>query len=252
MRAVTVLVTALTTMTAGAQTFLVEPDAYSNGAVLTNAHPAVALWTTGGDNVPVPAFPVTATDDNLDFAPTGANVFAHSNVPFFNDVRRLRMDFAAPVSLVELAFAGGNTVLQEFGRLEIYNAASQLLGSYNTALRHGGEVELMLLSRPQGDIQFAVAYTPTEGGSFGRFDALRFTVVPEPAAFALVGLGALALRRRRGHCAAAARHAIAVQSEVAVPASPDAAATSSSHTRGSNARPHSGQRPDATGSPRSG
>lgn len=181
-----------------AQTITLEPDDYPNGADLSNISPFVHLSTTLDDNVPVPAFFVSATDDNQDLAPTGLNVFGHANVGFWNNFRRLRMDFAVPATEVGLLFAGGTFFDVEIGRLEIFNASNALLGQYATAPLGPGVVEAMHLLRPQGDIAYAIAYIAADEGNFGRLDRLTFTLVPEPTTATLLGLGTVgALFARR-------------------------------------------------------
>lgn len=167
---------------AGAQTYLIEPDDYPDGTVLDHILSAVHLTSAGADNLPIPPVPfeVTAVGDLLDFATTGTNVFAHANVPFWNSDRRLRMEFAAPVALVAIDFAGGQYFTNETGRLDGYNVAGQLVASYITAPQAAGHMETMTISREETDIAWAIAYVPPDLGVFGRLDNLRFAVMPRP------------------------------------------------------------------------
>jgi hypothetical protein len=167
---------------AGAQIQVIEPDDYPDGTVLDHILPAVHLTSAGADNLPIPPVPfeVTAVGDLLDFAPTGTNVFACANVPFWNSDQRLRMEFASPVSSVTIDFAGGQYFTNETGRLDGYNAAGQLVASYVTAPQAAGHAETMTISRETPDIAWAVAYVPPDLGVFGRLDNLRFGVVPRP------------------------------------------------------------------------
>src|SRR4030095_9126266 len=89
------------------QTIVIEPDDYPEATVLDTISPHLALHTTLDDNIPVPIFHVTANVDGLHFAPTGTKVFGEANVPFWNNLRRLRIDFGTPVSRIQIAFAGG-------------------------------------------------------------------------------------------------------------------------------------------------
>ena len=182
---------------AAAQVVQIEPDDYADGTNVSNINPAVQLSTTLADNVPVPVFFVSANEVGAELAPTGTRVLGHANVPFFNDFRRLRMDFADSAYGVSILFGGGTFNGTDGGRLEVYNAAGTLLDWYDTAPLAVGQSETMALFRPQGDIEFAIAYTPAGRGNFGQLDGLRFSVVPEPATavltFVLVGLAA---RRR--------------------------------------------------------
>jgi hypothetical protein len=170
----------------------IEPDNYAEGTVLTSASPLVTLTTTLTDNVPVPSFVVTANTDDFGLAPTGTKVFGHANVPFFNDNRRLRMDFTQPVQGIDIAFTG--SLNAHVGRLEAYDAGNSLVASYISQPRAGGDVEVLSVVRSNADIAWAVAYA-AGARDFGRLDALAITV-PEPGT-ALLALVALAVVRRR-------------------------------------------------------
>jgi hypothetical protein len=177
---------------------VVEPDNYANGTELTSIVPQVTLNTTLSDNVPVPLFVVTATDDLF----TGRRVFAHVNIPFFSNERRLRMDFAGLVSGLSLEFIAGNALSQHIGRLEAYNHQNALVGTYVTSPLTGS-AETMFLSRPVADIAWAVAYSDPSASPFGRLDHLVFSdpvMVPEPSMTLLGGVLVIAfLAARRCH-----------------------------------------------------
>ncbi|MFO0838631.1 MAG: hypothetical protein U1D55_08870 [Phycisphaerae bacterium] len=161
---------------AAAQTVTIEPDAYAESADLTNVSPVVTLSTTLDDNVPVPIFNVTATTDTIGLAPTGVRVFAHANVFFFNNDRRLRLDFSRPIRAISIDFAGGTFFDTEIGRLEAYNALGTRISTYVTSPLGPGNTETMTLVRPQADIEYAMAYIAFGEGDFGRLDNLRITV----------------------------------------------------------------------------
>lgn len=165
------------------QTFTIEPDDFDNGTQLTEIGAYVDLYTALDTNEIVELFYVTATDDEQGLAPNGTRVFAHFNIPFFNNVRRLLMDFDTPASSISIQFAGGNPNGAEIGRLVAYNAAGAVLAEYVTAPRGGGEVETMTITRDSAEIALAIAYVADGEGSFGRFDGLTYTVrVAAPAA----------------------------------------------------------------------
>ena len=177
---------------------IVEPDNYANQTELTSVVPQVTLNTTLSDNVPVPLFFVTATDDSV----TGRRVFAHFNIPFFTNERRLRMDFSGLVSSISLEFIAGNALSEHIGRLEAYNSQNALIGTYITSPLVG-TAETMFLSRAMPDIAWAVAYSDSSGSPFGRLDHLAFSdpvMVPEPS-MTLLGaalvIGFIAARRYR-------------------------------------------------------
>jgi hypothetical protein len=165
---------------------VVEPDNYPNGTQLTTIVPQVTLNTTLSDNLPVPLFFVTATDDMA----TGRRVFAHFNIPFFSNERRLRMDFSGPVSSLSLEFITPNALDAYIGRLEAYDSHNTLLGTYVTSPLTGG-AETMFLSRPMADIAWAVAYSDPGANPLGRLDHLVFSdpvMVPEPSTALFCGV----------------------------------------------------------------
>jgi len=158
---------------------IVEPDNYADQTELTSIVPQVTLNTTLSDNVPVPLFFVTATDDGF----TGRRVFAHFNIPFFTNERRLRMDFSGLVSSISLEFIASTALTEYIGRLEAYDSQNTLIGTYVTSPLVG-TAETMFLSRSAADIAWAVAYSDTSGSPFGRLDHLVFSdpvMVPEPS-----------------------------------------------------------------------
>jgi hypothetical protein len=186
--------TMLAAFTAAAQIQVLEPDNYPDGTVLDHILPGVHLTTAGADNLPIPPVPfeVTATDDILDLAPTGTNVFGCANVPFWNTDRRLRLEFTAPVWFVALDFAGGQFFTNETGRLDAYNASGQLIASHVTTPQPAGDVETMSIARAGADIARAIAYVPPDAGVFGRLDRLRigFGVPPQPPVISGIAPGA--------------------------------------------------------------
>jgi len=189
--------TIFVTLTATAQVITIEPDNYVSPTLLNHAFPQVSLVTAGANNLPIP-FDVTAVYDGFGYASTGTNVFGHAGgIPFWNSDRRLRMDFTNPANYLAIDFIGGEFFTNEFARLEVFSNTGNLLGVYQSAPRAADSVETMFISRPAGDIAWAVDYLPPEGGVFGRFDRLQFSVVPEPSVFAFLAVTTLALTNRR-------------------------------------------------------
>lgn len=183
-----------------AQLITIEPDNFTAGTTLDHLFPPLTLVTADAANNPMPFFPVTAVVENFSgYAPTGTKVFGNAGINFWNNNWRLRLNFAQPADFIALAFGGGNFSQGETARLDAFNSSGLLLASYISQPRIGGSFETLSLSRPAGDIAWAVAYLPPDSGSFGRFDHLQFSVVPEPSLFAFTALavGALALRRER-------------------------------------------------------
>ena len=107
---------------------------------------------------------------------TGSQVFSLETIPFFSNTRRLRADFAQPVASVSIDFIASDP-FGMVGTLEAYNAAGQLLATYDTAnLTTPGAVETMSVQRPTADIARIVTWTRTR--DFGRLDNLRFSAEP--------------------------------------------------------------------------
>jgi hypothetical protein len=183
---------------ANAQTYIIEPDNYTDGTVLNHIIVPVSLTTAGADNLPIPpvSFDVTASYDGFGYTSTGTNVFGHAGVPFWNTNRRLRMDFNTAASFIAIDFIGGDLFTNDVAVLDVFNSAGTLLASYVSNPRAPGSVETMFVSRPAGDIAWAVAYSGPGNGDFIRLDHLQLTVVPEPSVVAMVLLGAICVGNR--------------------------------------------------------
>lgn len=156
--------------TTGGNLFEIEPDDYAEGDELTNVSEHVALYTTTADNEIAELFVVTANEDK-DHAATGEMVFGHANIPFFNNDRRLRVQFVGVGTEVTLVFINGEAFDQSSARLEAYDADDKLIDEYVTDALLPGESETMTVS---GSMKYAIAYLADGDGSFGRFDLLTF------------------------------------------------------------------------------
>lgn len=174
--ATSLVVWALFASIASAQQVTIEPDNYADGTELDSISSEVQLSIADDNNVVFSLFHATANTDPFDFAPTGVKVFGHANVPFINDARRLRMDFVALASSVEIQFAGGDNFDDEVGRLRAFDSSDSMIAEIVTSPLCCGATETLRLDRLQADIAWAVAYVAADEGNFGRFDALRFTV----------------------------------------------------------------------------
>ncbi len=154
----------------GGNGFEIEPDDFVEGDELTEVSEYVTLYTTTADNEIVELFVVTANEDK-DHAATGEMVFGHANIPFFNNDRRLRVQFVGTGTEVTLVFINGEAFDSSTARLEAYDADDKLIDEYVTDAILPGQSEAMTVS---GNMKYAIAYLADGDGSFGRFDLLTF------------------------------------------------------------------------------
>ncbi len=153
------------------KTTRIEPDDYPPGTLVNTIQPGATLTAIGSG---VTSNSVTARD-RLYFS-TGTRVFAHttaagSNATWNNNTRQLRIDFTSPVRSVSLDAAGALAPSSR-GRLDAYNAAGTLLGTYFTSAIAVGGFETMTFNSPMPDIAYAIA--GSEGGVPLGLDNLVF------------------------------------------------------------------------------
>jgi hypothetical protein len=127
-------------------------------------------------------------------------------IPFFNVIRKMRMDFNGVTSSVSIDFQGSSGGTDQ-GRLDVYSSQNILLDSFVTAPLAGGQTQTMTVTRLTPDIAYALAFTTVPNLGFGRLDHLVFgTPVPEPSTFPLAALGALGLAGRKWRRRTLRRH----------------------------------------------
>jgi hypothetical protein len=135
----------------------VEPNDYLEGAVLNTVIPQATLQAIGGDT-----FNGQVLAKSSSRFPTAQRVFYNNRLSTgavdetWSAVRKLRVDFSAPVSTVSLRAlsSGGGSI----GRLEAYNAAGELLARYTTSTLAANKTELMTVANSSGNIAYVVAY----------------------------------------------------------------------------------------------
>ncbi|MCA9246501.1 MAG: hypothetical protein KDA42_05280 [Planctomycetales bacterium] len=156
----------------------VDADAFPDGTPLTNAFDGVTLGTTVDDSHEG-RFEVFATN-NAANATTGPRTFSHAGIGFFDDSRRLRMDFYKPAQAISIDFINRSGLSLATGRLEAYSLDGTLLATYLTEPFMSG-FRTMGITRPTADIAFAIAYSDPSGSPFGSLDNLQF-IHPEDSA----------------------------------------------------------------------
>ena len=180
------------------QLITIEPDDFAEGTDLRQISPLVTMsvFTSAGQTT----FSVTSNFDGMGLASTGEMVFGHANVPFWNAERRLNLDFTDLISEVSLDFNGDFSLDPPVGILEIYDSQNNLIDFIETNPLSGSP-ETLTLTRGQGDIARAVAYS--NNGPFLRLDNLSFrTSIPEPNTMIVMAVMSVVAcsRRRRNRC----------------------------------------------------
>ncbi len=160
------LVTSGGQLLAGPQLF--DPSNYAELSTLNNVFSGVQVAATGTGTANNLVAAVTGT-----FGATSSRVFANygtngSRSTSWDNKRKLEITFTTPVSAVSIdaiaKFDGS------YGRLEIYDAANNLLGRFTSSELALGAVQKLTMTRPQADIKFAVAYG--SGGTVVALDNL--------------------------------------------------------------------------------
>jgi PKD repeat protein len=150
-----------------------EPDDYGDRQLLNTVQPDVTLTSMLRSGGPHQGGQVRAWTNQ--FASTGTKVIG-DYFPSWTSSRELLAEFAQPVSSVSIDFISDWTSGTS-GRLEVYDASDNLLGSYDTSILTRGEVETMTVTHPTADIAYATARSLSAPG---LLDNMRFGD-PEPS-----------------------------------------------------------------------
>jgi len=158
-----------------------EPDDFPVGTALNDVYAQLTLSAIGSDGNPS-ADPAVVSAEGLHpesgTADPDNRVFGHAaSQVWSSDGRRLRIDFdqlQREVSIDVLAVGSGTSI----GRLEVYDAAGNLLTSRTTVLLSpdGLTLQRITIPRSAGDIKYAVA--SAQQGSV-QLDTLRSVGPPE-------------------------------------------------------------------------
>jgi hypothetical protein len=176
---------------------VIEPDDYPAGTDISTVFPGVTLSTVNSDLGDPRVFALEPDEPN--WASTGELVFGHSGdyavhwvmdtIPTFR-YGALRADFSPAALSFSVDIIGNDSL--DYGQLDAYDAAGNLLVSLQTGALSAGDVETLNVS-DVGDISYVIA-----GGLLADtvcLDNMRF--VPEPETALLGVLGIIVLRRRR-------------------------------------------------------
>ena len=169
---------------------IIEPDAFGSEELIDIPGVSLSVQNHGGVITSDEIIAIgKAPNDSVpgSFASTGDFVFGtfragnnggvDSITDFFNFTQKLRMSFADGANSVSIDVIGSSTTAADVGVLEIYDGSNNLLASASTqGLCESdfceSQIETLRLTRAEGDISYALAYTQRERLT-ARFDSLR-------------------------------------------------------------------------------
>lgn len=162
-----------------------EPDSFAAGTDMTNACAGVTLSVELRSDTVVSQVPFVAGAVS-----TGSRVFGHTTDAFGwgdsdADPERFRADFDMLTSFVSIDLIGNNG--SDFGFLRAYDVGGSLLDEILTGQLTSGDIFTASFTRASADIAFIRA--AGINGDNLNLDNLQFSTVPEPAMFALLGIG---------------------------------------------------------------
>lgn len=151
----------------------IEPDSYPDGVLATGFSNDVSLSSVGADA----DGRVAVFGDATGTTSTGVKNFRGFSKAsqsylssWTSNSRRLQVNFSAPTSKVDIDVIGvGNG---SYGRLEVYNAAGQLLGRTTSSSLNNGQTEKLTIARGAADIAYAIVGGHLTGSV--RLDNLNF------------------------------------------------------------------------------
>lgn len=135
---------------------IIEPDDYDQGEIFYDPINGVTLSAFGGEIDPLLS---DVSSRNSTLSSTGGRGFynysGNSWSNLWSDQRRLRMDFATPVSRVSIDATA--QVDGDIGILELYDSNGTLLGRYQTSDMTAGSSETMVVEIDSAKAAYAVA-----------------------------------------------------------------------------------------------
>ncbi|MCA9195363.1 MAG: cadherin domain-containing protein [Planctomycetales bacterium] len=157
----------------------VDPDKFPVDSDLSNSSMFFTMVSAGADNVPQ-GFKIRNVQ-RFGSSP-GDFIYSHEGVGFFNNNRRIRMDFYQPVSSVSINVIGDSNFTPTYGRLEIFDSNNNSLGFVYTSPLLDNQEQRLSFSRPQNDIAWAIAYpddTHLNSSPFGQLEDITIAFVPD-------------------------------------------------------------------------
>ena len=194
----------LMTSSVSATIISADADGYGEGTNISTAFAGMTLSSVGS-SAGLDGY-VYAYEDSL--ASTGTSVFGHNLVnhkewyfDFYPELHQtddygLRIDFDNPANMVEIDMLCNSSYA--YAILRAYDSSGLFLYEVETPYLTYGEIFTATISRDSYDIAYVIA-----GGKFGNeathvlLDNLSANVIPEPGTVLLLGLGGLALLRKR-------------------------------------------------------
>ncbi len=156
---------------------VITAEQFLTGADLTNVSSNFSMVTAGSDNAPQSFIikPVAKPSGAV-----GDMVLSYDTIPYFNDSRRLRIDFYRPARAVSVDFSGDSNFTATYGRLELFNAAGQTLGFVRTNGLSAGQRQTITAVATENNIAYAVAYSDNQflsSSLFGRIEGFTASMV---------------------------------------------------------------------------
>ncbi|MFO1064727.1 MAG: cadherin domain-containing protein [Pirellulales bacterium] len=154
----------------------IEADNYADNTSLSNISSNVTLISAGSDNI-AQGFEILAVPKSL--ATPNVKIMSHAGVGFFNNNRRIRMDFYRPVQSVSVDVIGASNLTATYGRLEIFDAANNSLGMIRTNALSADVLQRLTLSTNGDQIAWALAYSDDQylsSSPFGMLDNISFVL----------------------------------------------------------------------------
>lgn len=148
----------------------IEPDDYAENELLNSVRPGVALSVIGataeGDLV-MSRTSTRGVGKVFYAGSTASETFAtkrNSSGTALTTDRRLKIEFATPVSAVSLkaVSAALTATTKSVGRFDAFDANGNLVGRYTTGALGIGGSEVMTITRPTADIKYVVASSHLE------------------------------------------------------------------------------------------